>query len=373
MGLAAFVVSRACVFVGASVRAVQLRVDGAAEGIDTGSAYRGISEVLTSWDGLWYLKIARLGYPRSIPPHITFLQDEARVAFFPLYPAAIRWVDVVLPGGDTVAALAVNLALSLVAVVLVGLLARRLFGIDVAVMAMVLFSLFPGSYVLSFAYAEALLVVLSAACLLFLLDRRWVLAGVAGALATATRPNALAVVLACAVAAWDELCSSRDWRALAAPLLAPVGYVGFQVWLAAHTGERTPWWRVQREAWGEGWSFGWAALERVADFFVHPMTSPTSALTVATLGSLAVGVWAMWRRPLPRPQVAYVTGIVVLMLLPSTVTARPRFLFAAFPMFISIAAWLPRRRNVGTDLLMAASGAGLVGVTMLYAVFGAVP
>ena len=41
--------------------------------------------------------------------------------------------------------------------------------------------------------------------------------------------------------------------------------------------------------------------------------------------------------------VAYIAVVVALMLLPATVTARPRFLFTAFPLFISAAAWWPRR------------------------------
>ena len=64
--------------------------------------------------------------------------------------------------------------------ILVGHLARRLYDNDVAERAMVLFAVFPGSFVLSYAYAEALLIVLAALCLWFLMDERWLLAGVDG-------------------------------------------------------------------------------------------------------------------------------------------------------------------------------------------------
>ena len=59
----------------------------------------------------------------------------------------------------------------------------------VASRAMVLFVVFPGSFVLSFTYSEATLIVLAAACLLFLLREQWWLAGIAAMLGTATRPN----------------------------------------------------------------------------------------------------------------------------------------------------------------------------------------
>ena len=74
---------------------------------------------------------------------------------------------------------------------------------------------------LSFAYTEALLLVFAMACLWCLMEERWVLAGVLAAFGTATRPNGLALVLACAVASFLAIRSERDWKSLAAPLLAP--------------------------------------------------------------------------------------------------------------------------------------------------------
>ena len=72
-------------------------------------------------------------------------------------------INKVVPGGDVVAALGLNLVLGAVFVLLVGLMTRRLFGNKVASRAMVLTALFPGSFVLSFAYSEAIMLVLVAA------------------------------------------------------------------------------------------------------------------------------------------------------------------------------------------------------------------
>jgi hypothetical protein len=374
IGLAAFVVSRLCVLAGAGVRASQVVVDANNRGEPRPGTPLGlISGVFTQWDGLWYMEIVRGGYPRVIPPDITYFQSEARAAFFPLFPLTVRAIDRVLPAGDTLAALGLNLVLSVVAVVLVGLLARRLFDVQVAERAMVLFAVFPGSFVLSFAYAEAMLIVLAAACLWFLVDERWLFAGVTAALATATRPNGVALVAACAVASAIAIYRRRDWLSLVAPLLAPIGFVSFQLFLAGHTGESWPWFRVQREAWREGTSFGATAVSNTLSFFTHPLASPTDALTAASLFALLGGLWCLWRRRLPWPIVAYIAVVVALMLLPATVTARPRFLYTAFPLLISVAAWWPRKDRVGWDLMMVACGAGLTALTTLYAVFGAIP
>ncbi len=374
-GIGAFVISRLCVLAGAGVRAAQLVVDAEEAGVPRPKNAVGfITEVLLSWDGRWYLEIVRNGYPHSIPANITYEQSEARAAFFPVDPMLVRYVDAVAPGGDTIAALFVNLVMAVVATLLIGRLAMRLTDDAlVAARAMMLFAVFPGSFVLSFAYAEATLIALCIACFLLLLDDRWVLASLVGALATATRPNGVAIVVACAVASYLAIRERRDWASLAAPLISPIGFVGFQIFLRHHTGESWPWFRVQREAWREGTSFGATAIRNTISFLGSPLASPTDVLTVATMIAMVGALWCAWRRPLPLPLLAFVVVIIALMLLPATVTARPRFLFTAFPLVIPVAAWWSHRDRIGWELTLVSCGAGLATLTGLYGVFGAIP
>jgi Dolichyl-phosphate-mannose-protein mannosyltransferase len=384
IGLAAYVVSRLCVVAGAAVRTAQIVVDARADGEPEVGASSVISQVLTSWDGKWYLEIIRGGYPSQVPPNITYEQLEARAAFFPLFPWLARAADVVLPGGDTLAALFVNFVLGAISVVLVGLLARKLYSVGVAARAMTLYAIFPGSVILSFAYSEALLIVLAAACLLLLLDERWLLAGLAAALATATRPNGIALVAACIVASFIAIRRARQWWSLVAVLLAPIGFVFFQWYVGSTAGERWVWFRVQREAWAEGTSFGATAVTNTFGFLTHPLSSPTDALTALTVLTLAGMVFCTWKVRLAWPLVAYCAVVVALMLIPETVTARPRFLFTAFPFFIAVAAWWPEPERdsehpraswefAGWDFTLVACGAGLAALTGLYAVFGVIP
>ena len=71
-------------------------------------------------------------------------------------------------------------------------------------------------------------------------------------------------------------------------------------------------------------------------------------------------IYFLWRRRLPLPMVAYIAGILVLMLIPNTVTARPRFLYTAFPLFISAAAFLHSDRRDWWPYVIGACSAGLV-------------
>lgn len=388
----AYVLSRICVVIGAGIVGAEMRADDnklrerliwgffdkpdphAREAVLPRSASSMILDVLTSWDGLWYLRIVRRGYPDYVPSGITYDDPEARVAFFPMYPWLVRTADRILPGGDTFAALFVNLVLGAVFIVLVGLLARHWFGDRAARPAMVLMAFFPGSFVLSFAYSEALLLTLAAACLLALSHEQWMLAGVFAAIGTATRPNGVALVVATAVAAVIAIRRTRRWRSLVAALLAPIGFVAYQLWIDRHAGESRVWFRVQGEAWKEGASFGLTAIRNTLEAFTKPLTSPTDLITaVAFLATIAV-VWIAWKVRLPLPAAAYSAVIVALMLLPATVTARPRFLFTAFPLFIAVAVWLDDdRRRHWWPYLLAMCGTGLTALTALYGAYGAIP
>jgi hypothetical protein len=218
------------------------------------------------------------------------------------------------------------------------------------------------------------MLVLCAACLLLLLDRRWLLAGLAAGLATASRPNAIAIVLACAAASLAAIISRREWRSIMAPLLAPLGYIGFQVFLAHQTGEAGAWFRVQREAWDEGYSFGFTAIKGIGNALLHPLDSPASILTLLCVAFMLLGLWAMWIRKMPLAISVYTAAVLALMLVPKTVTARPRFLFTAFPLIIAVAAIWPERDGEELwGITLAACGAGLVALVGLYGVFGAVP
>jgi hypothetical protein len=369
----AYLVSRLCVVAGAAIVAAQEVAEANRLGTPRPKNAVGlIMQVLTSWDGQWYYRIIRTGYPSTIPPNVTYEMPEARAAFFPVYPMLVRIVDTVLPGREVFAGVLVNFVLGALAVWLVGLLARELFDERIAYRAMLIMAFFPGSVVLSLTYSEATLIVLAAACLLMLQRQHWAAAGVLAAIGTATRPNGLALVAACVVASWLAIRHRRAWRSLIAPALAPLGFIGFQLYLRIHTGEWA-WFRVQSEAWDEGTSFGYTAVKNTLEAIVHPLASPTDIVTALSVVAMVFLVWVMRRRQLPWPIVAYVAVVLLLMVLPSTVTARPRFVYTAFPAFISFAAWWPDDREEAWGLTIAMCTAGLVTLTGLYGVYGAIP
>ncbi|HET9770250.1 MAG TPA: glycosyltransferase family 39 protein [Acidimicrobiia bacterium] len=323
--------------------------------------------VFTVWDGRWYERIARSGYPTSVPEGDFYAGTgrpvQSEIAFFPLYPVLVRALDTVLPGGADVAGVVLSFITGAVATVLVWLIADRLAGRTVADRAAVLFAFSPGAFVLSLVYAEGLLVVFSAACLLALLDRRWVAAGVLAALATATRPNGTAVIMACAWAAGVAIWQRREWRAVTAPLLAPAGMLAFFAYLWWHTGETLIWFRVQYQGWGERIDFGLQNAKLIPDFLTHPFQNPNKVVLIGSMLLSAVLIVVLLRARLPGVLNVHALGGLAVVLA-SHINARPRFIFVAFPLVIALAKTI-RRPPVFT-VVASLFAASTVMLTVFY-------
>lgn len=369
----AYLLSRFLVMMGAGVAVAAQAVWSRWNGEEPVGGASALVQILDSWDGHWYLDVVRDGYPHHIMDNVTYFVPDARAAFFPLYPMVVRAIDWVIPGGPVSISLLLNFVLGAVFVAIVGVIARRLFDARTSERAMIIAALFPGSFVLSWAYSEAALLTVAGLCFLALSRRSWLLAGILAAFGTAARPNGLALVAACAVASLIAIKDDRDWASLVAPVLAPVGFVGFMWFLRWHTDEDWAWFRVQREAWKEGTSFGATAVERTLDFVVNPFSSPTSVLTAVTVVAM---IWALWlarRHRIPLMYHAYSVTVLLLMLAPATVTARPRFLFTAFPLVFPVARALRDDDESWWPLLVLVLAAGLVTVNGIYGVRAAIP
>jgi amino acid transporter len=212
-----------------------------------------------------------------------------------------------------------------------------------------------------------------ALCFIALRDKHWIWAGVLAAMATATRPNGVALVAACAVASLIAIRNDREWRSLIAPVVSPLGFFGFMWFLRMHTGEGLAWFRVQREAWQEGTSFGATAVQRTYDFFLHPVSSPTSVLTAASVAAMLIALYMARKYKMNLIYWAYTIVVLALMLIPATVTARPRFLFTAFPLFFPVARALRDEDDTWWPLVVMVMIGGLVTVMGIYGVRGAIP
>jgi len=121
--------------------------------------------------------------------------------------------------------------------VVLWLLAEHVADARTANRAVLLFCFLPPAFVLSMVYSEALFFLLVGLCLLALVRERWLVAGVAAALAGLVRPTGLVLILSCGWAAVAAIRRHGSWRPAIAPLLAPAGTLAFFAYLQMHTGD----------------------------------------------------------------------------------------------------------------------------------------
>ncbi|MGH8903265.1 MAG: mannosyltransferase family protein [Egibacteraceae bacterium] len=328
--------------------------------------FRGGSSVqraLAEWDGSWYLSVTVQGYP-SAPPELYGLAVANNLAFFPLYPLTIRGLSRLTGLSALSSGVVIALVFGLVATLLLWVLVGRLCDEQVAHRSVLLFCFFPSSVFLSMVYAESLMLTLTMLCLLALLRRRWLGAGVAGALATASRPNAVALCACCLWEAVRAIRRDREWKAVIAPLLVPVGFVGFMIFLWARTGEITAWFRVEREAWGERFDLGIQTFKEIWMTARDPLgVPPEMALQVLGLTFTLAAGYLLWRWRPPFVLAIYTAAILFLCLTSSILGARPRFVLTAFPLIVAVARALDGRWFAA---VLSVSVVAMIGLAVIY-------
>jgi hypothetical protein len=319
-----------------------------------------VREELVDWDGRWYLALAQHGYPTHIPPGAGDIAQNT-AGFYPLYAVLVRVTTTLTPLRDVDAALFVAVVAALGALVVIDRLAVRLCSEDVGMRTVVLIAFAPGAIVLSMAYSEGTFMLLAALCLLSLVDRRYVVAGVFGALGCLTRPNSVALVVACAAAVYTEWRrDDRDGSVVVAPILATAGFAALPVYHWLHADAPLAYWQSQHRGWGQGFDFGTSNLGSMYDVLRDP--SHDYNLLLGTIGALLVagGLVAMWYWRPPLPVVAYTLVVVALAFGSSQLVSTMRFAMTAFPLTIAYARIL--RNNAAFAVAVGVSAATMAAL-----------
>jgi hypothetical protein len=325
---------------------------------------------VTNWDGVWYDALAHYGYP-SIASHA-----QTTLGFLPLFSVLMLGLSHISPLSNADSGLLISTLGGLAATVLVRQLARLWWDEAASRRVVVFFCLFPGSIVFSMVYSEGILIPLVAGCLLALEYRRWFLAGVLAAAATAVAPVAVAIVPACAVGAGRALYLSgrfdfdphrvvlmpmlrglRDRqarRALWAPVLAPTGLIAFGLYLWYWTGTPLASYNAQRYGWGEKTTV-FAVSDDVGHMF-HELFNfgavgyPNGInlnYDSGVIGAafLLTALWLIlrgrrWRGRMPAAAIIWTLWCAVETLTSFNTPPNPRMLICAFPALMVVAARL---------------------------------
>lgn len=325
-----------------------------------------LSTIALHQDGWWYVGIAERGYSTSLRPSVGRITDYHHAfsdwAFFPGYPLVVRAVHVATLLPYLYAALLASAVLGLLAVWAVHTLGSAFGGAPVGRAAALLVAAWPGAGAFTLPYSEGLFVAAAAMALVYLQRERWVVAGLFGAVATATRPTGVAIVVATAAVAAVRLARRRDPRPIITPLLSLTGIAAFVLYGWARTGDVMIW-RHAENLWGQTLDVSQLLIKHSVPVLLHPRhamhgrtTQPLLAHAVLDLVGvivlLAMVVVAVrLRRRLSIAGVVYTLVATALVVGYSAVAPRPRMVLLVLPGFVWLAAVLPRRVVYGLSAL----------------------
>ncbi len=186
---------------------------------------------LTSWDGAYYVDIAKHGY-EAMP------RDALR--FFPLIPMLARpliWVGIPAQA----AVVLVSNVSALVAGMLLFLLVRReTHNAEMATRAVWFLALAPAAFVLVMGYTEATTIALAIAMFLALRNRAWWIAAAIGVLAGLSRPAGVILAVPALVEAGRGLSGLpfREYVARAAAVVSTgVGTLLYLIYVGVQFGD----------------------------------------------------------------------------------------------------------------------------------------
>jgi hypothetical protein len=178
---------------------------------------------LQTWDAQHYLHLAEHGYTRGDPS----------IAFFPLWPYAIRAAAPVTGGDHFWAGLLLANALSIAALALLHrLVLRRTGDRRVADTTLLVAAAYPGALFLSFPYSEALFLCLALAAMSALVEQRWRAAVLWAFFLPLTRGTGIFIGLPLMYACYrrwrdERRFPVRPFFAMAVPLLGLAAYFAF--------------------------------------------------------------------------------------------------------------------------------------------------
>lgn len=310
--------------------------------------------LLFRWDSNWYGRIAQLGYEY-------FPDKPSSAAFFPLYPLCVRLVGAITGAQVSLAGFLVSNTALLGAVILL----RRLVALDFPAPSRVpertvwLFLLCPVTFFYSSTYTESLFVLLSVAALLAARQRRWALAGLAGALLTATRTNGLIILVPLLWEAFGESRRSSDSEIARGRILrsrwwlmvVPLGFVTFAGYLHFRFGDALAFAHAQA-TWLRSFGPPWSALWNT--WHGYP-----PGYGVWFLGAAAAGVILFLVACRVRLRTSYLlyAGVMLLLLLSQTILeSLPRYLSVIFPLSIGLAAATARSEGLYLAALVTSTG-----------------
>ena len=305
---------------------------------------------LARFDAGWYRTIALQGYA-----------DPGAARFYPLQPlvagALSRFTRIPFFEAATGLSLA---CVVFAAIAFVSLLPRETAGVAAAPLAALLF--YPTSFFLAAPTSDALFLFSVAATLGAARQRRWTLAGIAGAAAALTRAHGFLLALALAAAPAPDGSNTRSSRArwIAAGAVLVAGAL-FPLFIGRRFGDPTLAWRAPEGSGAPLWRLPLEVFREAT----HRLREPGAGgklVFVMAIGSLllfAVLAAVAWRRG-DRPGALFSIAALFFLLARGSLHGMHREVLALLPCYPALANGMLRRAPIAFTYVLAGVGLGVL-------------
>jgi hypothetical protein len=201
---------------------------------------------------------------------------RSNIAYFPVYPLLIRWIGELFGHHHAIyylTAVGIAWVSFVLAMVVLYYLARLDLPEEPSQRAVLLMTIFPFSFFYGVAYSEATFILFTLLAFYLFRTKRFVLGGICGGIATATRVPGILIWPALAWIAWRTAAPSREERvrALAGLVLVSSGFLAYSAYIYSLTGNPLEW-AATLQRWGyyPGGSPWMAPVKLVRMLATHP-------------------------------------------------------------------------------------------------------
>lgn len=299
---------------------------------------------MASFDGVHYLGISENGY----------LNTGLVQAFFPFYPFLMRSVYFFV-NNHLISGLIISHVFALLSFYAFYYLVKMDTGKKIAKLSLIVFAFFVSSFYLRSLYSESLFLTLIFACLIAGKKKLYFVAGLLGALASATRVVGIFI--------WPSLLllvflqdRTKFWAYLAVSLSA-LGLLAYMAYLYKYFADPLYFFHVQEQFGASRQSSQLVSYPRVVWRYlkifwtVRPIDWKFYAyaqeflLSLLSLAGLIMASWETFKKKIKLnwAYLFFAWTVYILPTLTGNFSSMPRYLLACFPLFIYIAIFLERK------------------------------
>lgn len=311
-----------------------------------------------NFDGVHYLRIAQNGY-----------DAQYSQAFFPLYPILVKILNF-FPKENLDTNLYTDPSYFYTGLILSSLffiaalyflirLWKEEYGFQKAWISVLILLSLPTAFYFGSIYPESLFLLLAVLTFWFVKKDKYIFAGIAAALASATKIQGAILFVFLAVELWKKYKENilklpkSFWKNFAGLIISPLGLIGYMVYLYKTFGNPIYFLTAQPAFGAERSSLPFVTLPQVMYRYIKMLFSldPASLsfantfIEFATVAILAVGFIYSFRKI----KFSYWIFVLISVILPTmtgTFSSMPRYALLAFPLLPAFAGWDKRGKCI---------------------------